>query len=295
MLVVYEARDPRTSENRSPPSRYGRTFTFAGLACDLWRRLSDWGRTLAKDLPWFPFYPADWLTDVRLRTCSANARGIWIDMICVMDKSERRGYLEVNGRPMDSKGISRNIGESLDDVERAIAELELAGVLYREPSGTMYCKRMVEDTAARDQARQNGRRGGNPRLVNPPLNPEVNPPVNPVVGNGLKPPLTLPLALSSASESEEGAGETNGDPVYVMLADAGFKPSNALTLATHANATPERVRWLIAEASKAGDRIRDPIAFIRSGIYSGSVPQQASDFRPSQPKHQRLIAGRAPS
>jgi hypothetical protein len=183
--------------------------------CDLWRRLSAWGTALAKDLPWFPFYPADWLTDVNLRTCSAAARGIWIDMICVMDKSSRRGYLEVNGFPMDAKAISRNIGESPEDVAAAIAELERAGVLYREASGTMYCKRMVEDTEVRDKARQNGRRGGNPRLVNPPLNPEVNPPVNPGVGNGVNPSLTMTLSSLSVSDFES-VGEINATPGQVV-------------------------------------------------------------------------------
>jgi hypothetical protein len=103
------------------------------------------------------------------------------------------------------------------------------------------------------------------------------------------------LTPALTPESEEGAGETNGDPVYVMLADAGFKPTNALNMAAHPNATPERVRWLIDEASKAKDRLKDPMAFIAAGIRSGSVPQQASDFKPAQPRHQRLIAGVEPS
>jgi hypothetical protein len=233
---------------------------------------------MARDLPWFPFYPADWLTDVNLRTCSATARGIWIDMICVMDKSSRRGYLEVNGFPMDARAISRNIGESPEDVAAAIAELERAGVLYREASGTMYSKRMVEDTATREQARQNGRKGGNPKLVKPSTPPALTQGLT----HGVNPALKMTLGISSVSESEEGAGETS-EPVYVLLSAAGFKPQNALKLATHPNATPERVRWLVGEAAKKVGSIRNPIAFIAAGIRDGSVPQAADDFKPPTP------------
>jgi hypothetical protein len=50
--------------------------------------------------PWFKFYPASWRSDPALRTCSISARGLWIDLLCLMHESEPAGYLLLNGRPV---------------------------------------------------------------------------------------------------------------------------------------------------------------------------------------------------
>lgn len=48
---------------------------------------------MPKKLPYFPFYPGDWLKDPQLTLCCAATRGIWIDLICAMHELDRVGEL----------------------------------------------------------------------------------------------------------------------------------------------------------------------------------------------------------
>lgn len=86
---------------------------------------------------------------------------------------------------------------------------------------------------------------------------------------------------------EEGAGETDG--TFAMLYDAGFVQGQAMRLASHPNASRERVKALIEEASKPGNRIKDPKAFIAAGIRDGWSPKP---FVPLVHKEPKLQAGR---
>jgi hypothetical protein len=43
------------------------------------------------------FYPSDWRSDPMLRLCSLAARGLWMEMMCLMHEAEPYGSLLVNG------------------------------------------------------------------------------------------------------------------------------------------------------------------------------------------------------
>lgn len=43
--------------------------------------------------PSFQFYPADWRNNANLRRCSAAARGIWVDVLCVLHDSDEYGVV----------------------------------------------------------------------------------------------------------------------------------------------------------------------------------------------------------
>ena len=118
--------------------------------------------------PWMKFYPTDWRADPSLRMCSLAARGLWMEMLCIMHEASPYGTLRVNGRPVTDRQLSSLAG---GDVEGLLAELEDAGVFSREEDGTIFSRRMQRDAekAAKDKA--NGKGGGNPSLkrgVNPP-------------------------------------------------------------------------------------------------------------------------------
>lgn len=49
----------------------------------------------------FPFFPNDHLNDLTLRGCHAAAKGIWIDMVCLMAQGKPFGYLRIEpGKPV---------------------------------------------------------------------------------------------------------------------------------------------------------------------------------------------------
>jgi hypothetical protein len=43
--------------------------------------------------PAFQFYPADWRLNANLRRCSAAARGVWVDVLCLLHDSDEYGVL----------------------------------------------------------------------------------------------------------------------------------------------------------------------------------------------------------
>lgn len=43
--------------------------------------------------PSFQFYPADWRKDANLRRCSPAARGVWMDLLCILHDSDQYGVV----------------------------------------------------------------------------------------------------------------------------------------------------------------------------------------------------------
>ena len=115
--------------------------------------------------PAFQFYPADWLTDSALQSCSLAARGLWIQMICIMHKNEPYGHLVVNGKPIKTEQLARLVGEQYEIVEALLAELEEMGVFARDDQNCIFSRRMVSDEQIRNKRAEGGKLGGNPQLL----------------------------------------------------------------------------------------------------------------------------------
>lgn len=127
--------------------------------------------------PWLKFYPSDWRSDPALRLCGLAARGLWIELLCIMHEADPRGYLLVNAAPLTERQIASLIGATPKEVAALISELEAAGVLSKTSSGVIFSRRIVRDAEKAAQDKANGRLGGNPKLkggVNPPDNRNDN-------------------------------------------------------------------------------------------------------------------------
>ncbi len=119
--------------------------------------------------PWMKFYPTDWRSDPNLRSCSIEARGLWIDMLCLMHEGEPYGHLSINNIPVTKSTLSRVVGLHHHTVGKLLVELELQGVYSRSSSGCIYSRKMVRDFEKFLLDQSNGSKGGNPSL-NPPIN-----------------------------------------------------------------------------------------------------------------------------
>lgn len=211
---------------------------------------------MAKDLPYLQFYVADWLVDERLRMCSAAARGLWIDMLCLMHRAPRRGYLELKARtPLAPEKLARLCGLSLAETSALLTELDDVGVpSVEERTSVLYSRRMVRDERKRHACSEAGKRGGG--------NPRLKGTIKGGAKRADKPPPKV--GLNSESESELGLSydkpaPTNGasvrtrkgrraDPLFEALARAeGSEPDQitdgrarviAVSLADIRRATP---------------------------------------------------------
>lgn len=114
--------------------------------------------------PAFQFYPADWLTDPSLRLCSAETRGVWIDLLCFMFLSSEPGFLIVNGHFLDEKGIQKFSGLNPKRFKKVFEELTSFGILKKDEQGRFFNKRMIEDERLRRVRQEVGKLGGNPKL-----------------------------------------------------------------------------------------------------------------------------------
>lgn len=119
-----------------------------------------------KKLPSVQFYPGDWMKDPALRAVSYAARGLWIDLLCLMHESERRGYLvHSTGKTVTDEQLARMTGGDLAEVRKLIRELEDCGVFSRDESGTIFSRRIVRDERKRHLCSEAGKDGGgNPDL-----------------------------------------------------------------------------------------------------------------------------------
>ncbi|NBS87661.1 MAG: hypothetical protein EBS60_06215, partial [Verrucomicrobia bacterium] len=78
------------------------------------------------------FFPSDWLSDESLRSCSIGARGLWIDLLSMMAKSNTHGFLLIGGSPATVEQIARIIGEDAKTTRGLLEELERNGVFSRD-------------------------------------------------------------------------------------------------------------------------------------------------------------------
>lgn len=160
-------------------------------------------------LPGFMFYPGDWLKDPALRSCSLGSRGLWIDMLCLMHESSRRGFLQhPNGSPVTAEQIARMVGCSPGEATGWLNELDNAGVFSRTADGVIFSRRIDRDERKRTLCAEAGRRGGgNPTFIGVPKgqskgDPKVPPKVPP---NDSMKMVYAPPPPSSTSDSESDA------------------------------------------------------------------------------------------
>ncbi|MGQ2942910.1 MAG: GIY-YIG nuclease family protein [Blastomonas fulva] len=110
------------------------------------------------------FYPSDWASDEKLRMCSLAARGLWIEMIALMHRSDQYGHLLVGTIAPTDAQLAVLVGASPDQIPGLIGELESVGVFSRTRKGVIYSRRMSRDQRKSDDARTAGSKGGNPKL-----------------------------------------------------------------------------------------------------------------------------------
>ena len=130
--------------------------------------------------PWSKFYWADWRSDPKLKICSLAARGLWMEMLCLMHEAKPRGYLLIGSNPPTDAQLAALVGAPSEQIPDLLGELASAGVFSRSKEGVIYSRRMTDEGKKAAISRKNGRLGGNPTLrkqkeISAWDNPKVNP------------------------------------------------------------------------------------------------------------------------
>jgi hypothetical protein len=122
--------------------------------------------------PWSKFFWSDWEADQGLRLCSLAAQGLWMRMLCVCARHEPKGYLAINGKPLDVDAIARLAGVTETEAVTLMSELEANGVFSRDRSRRIYSRRMVRDAKASQEGRKWKKKGLEQASENKPENPD---------------------------------------------------------------------------------------------------------------------------
>lgn len=113
----------------------------------------------ARRQPFLKFFTADWRSDPALRTCSLAARGLWIDMLCLMHEATNRGDLAVRDRTLDSRQLAALVGTSQQECEKLLEELRDAGVFSVRRNGVIYSRKMEKEALNSSKKADNGKLG----------------------------------------------------------------------------------------------------------------------------------------
>lgn len=101
------------------------------------------------------------MKDPALRAASSVARGVWIDCLCLMWESPRRGFLvHASGRAVTTEQLARMTGNSVETATEALTELESCGVCSRTSDGVIFSRRMERDERKRKKCSIAGKKGG---------------------------------------------------------------------------------------------------------------------------------------
>jgi len=84
-----------------------------------------------------------WMGDRGLRACSAAARGIWIDLLCIMHRAAPYGTLRTPlGNAYELPMLARVLEVRVSELKPLMKELENSGVFALDDEGVPYSRRM---------------------------------------------------------------------------------------------------------------------------------------------------------
>jgi hypothetical protein len=198
--------------------------------------------------PAFQFYPGDWRRDTGLRACSLEARGLWLELMCVMHDGEPYGYLAIAGVALTDEQTASIVGLALPRYRRLLGELLRFGVPSRDDAGLLYSRRMVRDQAIREVRAAGGSQSlKNPNVPRPKANPKGHKKGR---SEGYPSP---PSFEGSPAVAVASAGITPKPPLAVgadrdAVGRAAASGGDSEPTATEREATAARFRALVAQA-----------------------------------------------
>jgi hypothetical protein len=131
---------------------------------------------MAKKSPGFWFFTGDWMKDPELRFCSLFARGLLVDLLCILFEANEQGFASnPDGSPRTDEQIVDAIsGGDRGEKLAALAELEKSGVLSRDSRGVLFSRRLARLAEVSATRKQNGSKGGSKRQANLKQNDKQN-------------------------------------------------------------------------------------------------------------------------
>jgi len=181
-------------------------------------------KTKRKLMPAILFYTGDWLKDPAVRCISLAARGLWIDMLCLMYESPTRGYLSLlDGKPVSAVQLARMVGGTLKEIESLLSEMRGCGTYSVTDDGVMFSRRMVADEELRELKSKAGKASGRARKKG-----------NTIATEGQQNANTMPTPLEYEDEDEHELVLHNSSTNYLEQREARIQGNAEVELVVSA-------------------------------------------------------------
>jgi len=102
----------------------------------------------------------DWANDPNLRACSLAARGLWMEMLCIMARAIPCGELRIERKPLSNDELARMVGATPRTVETLLQELSEKRVFNRTRKKVIYNRRMKRARNLSETRAKAGSKGG---------------------------------------------------------------------------------------------------------------------------------------
>lgn len=245
------------------------------------------------------FDTADWRSDTQLRVCSLAARGLWMEMLCLMHEATPYGHLLVKDKSPTDAQLAMQACTPTEQIPILLGELESAGVFSRSSKGVIFSRRLVQSDKRKKILQKNGKKGGNPnlvksKLVEPLVIQEVNQPLNQAFNfpsSPFSPPLLSPIPPNNTPYNPPSpdiltpAREKLNSLVLKEIGLPDWVPKTEwddfleMRKRMRKPATEKAKVLLIKELEKLQDRGFDPLAVIDQSIVNNYL-----DFYPLKDK-----------
>ena len=220
--------------------------------------------------PWIKFYPRDWRGDQALRAVSIGARGLWMEMLCIMHEASPYGHLVLGGLAVSNDVLARMSGLGADQCGELVSELESAGVFSRTRKGVIYSRRMIKDRSRSEKGRKSISKRWAQQTENEPKNDGPNRPPN-------REAITQKPEARKKEKKEEvtahGAAPLAFEGRVIRLTELDFRRwEKAFPLIDLGAALQSRDDWL---AEEADEKLRAKW-FIPTSNYLAGLQQKAA-------------------
>ena len=102
----------------------------------------------------------DWANDPNLRACSLAARGLWMEMLCIMARAMPYGELRMERKPLSNDELARMVGATPRAVEILLQELSEKSVYSLTRKQVIFNRRMKRSRNLSESRANAGRKGG---------------------------------------------------------------------------------------------------------------------------------------
>lgn len=113
-----------------------------------------------------PLYIGDWKKDPAVQAMNESDEGIYLRLIMICWESEKRGYLQLNNKPIPNDLLAKMVKLDNQRLTEWLTTYQNIFKIFGETlDGILYSRKHVKLIELSEKRKQAGKLGGNPELI----------------------------------------------------------------------------------------------------------------------------------